>query len=102
VGAYCSRASFHGMFLRNIKSEFPIKPFDSSGPNAILNPKINHIILKKPRPKKICMKTETAFFFRKRPDSNNASAGIIKNTRAPARIIQVVSPVSSGNDVFLL
>ncbi len=44
------------------------------------------------------MKTETAFFLRKRPASNNASAGIIMNTNAPARIIQVVSPVSSPNE----
>jgi len=48
------------------------------------------------------MKTETAFFLRKRPASNNASAGIIMNTNAPARIIQVVSPVSSPNENTIL
>ena len=40
------------------------------------------------------MKTDTAFFFLKRPDSKSPSAGIIKSTKLPATSIHAVSPVS--------
>ena len=93
VGAYCSRGASQGIPFKNVQSRLPIIPC-VDGPNDRLNPKTNHITLRSDIPKKICMKIETTFFFRKRPDSNNPSAGIINRTKHPAINIHAVSPVS--------
>ena len=53
-------------------------------------------MLNRAKPKKICMKIETVFFFLRRPDSKSPSAGIIKSTKLPATSIHAVSPESIG------
>src|SRR5574340_139158 len=75
---------------------FPVSPSPVSGPKVRLKPTVNHITLSNARPKKICIKTETAFFCRKRPASNIPSAGIISSTKLDAIISQAVSPVFIG------
>jgi hypothetical protein len=70
-----------------------------SGPNVKLNPKTNHITLKRANPKKICIKIDTVFFFRSNPASKSPRAGIINNTRLEATSIHAVFPLSIGNDL---
>ena len=88
-----SRGSSHGIPFMNALSKLPIIP-SCDGPNDRLYPKTNHITLSNAKPKIICERIETTFFFRNRPDSNRPSAGIINKTSIPATSIHAVSPVS--------
>jgi hypothetical protein len=61
VGAI-GKESSNGTPLRNVQSRLPTRP-PVSGPNVKLNPKVNHMTLKSAMPKKICINTDTVFFF---------------------------------------